>query len=207
MRRQASFQAARIPGRRSTGIELKFLDLASATYACDTTGTVTALNLVAQGDDDNNRIGRQIYCKSIRVIGHFIPQSATATASTLARVMLVWDSQPNGALATITQILNASTSLTHTNLDNRERFTILRDTFTPLGSFSNTASQAVSGAPTVACINEYIKLGGQKVTYSNTTGVIGSVATGALLMVTISDLASGTGYNFNATTRLRFTDQ
>jgi len=188
--------------------ELKFNDTVSATYNCDTTGSVTALNLLAVGSGATDRDGRQITCKSVAVQGLLAPIDG-ATNACYCRVMLVWDSQCNGgAIATITQILNAATSLTNTNLDNRERFTILRDFKYAMGSTSNTATQAVSNSPNTTNIDWFVPLKGMVTTYnSGTTAAITSIATGALLLVTIGNQATTDCGAFIATTRLRFYDK
>jgi hypothetical protein len=185
--------------------ELKFVDVASAAYACDTTGSVTALNLVAQGDDVTNRQGRQITLKSCRVLGKI--SGGITTTPVYCRVMLVWDSQPNsGAIATIAQIMAASTSISNPLLDNRERFTILRDWKMTLGGLSTTATQSFAMSPSNAELDWYVPLKGIKTTYSGTTATIGVVATGALLLVTLGDLAAGSGGVAQLVSRVRFID-
>lgn len=186
--------------------ELKYVDLAGASYAGDTTGSVTALNLIAQGDDNTTREGRQCFMKSVHVQGVVRPVDAQCGAN-YSRMLLVWDSQPNsGSIATITQILTAATSLASTNLDNRERFTILRDCRYAVGGISDTATQAYTIAPGMHMINEFVNLKMQKTTFSGTTATIGSIATGALLLVTIGNLAAGLGSSFDLTSRVRFYD-
>lgn len=188
--------------------ELKYTDIAQADYAADTTGNVTALNLTAVGDDNTSRDGRQICNRSIHIQGMVLPGSTTATSANLSRIILVWDSQPNsGTIALITDILTASTSIAPTNLNNRERFTILRDLRFAQGSYNNTATQAVSNGNNTYGVNEFVTLKDIKTTYSGTTAAIGSVATGALLMVTIGSQPGALGGIVRVTTRLRFTDR
>jgi len=192
-------------GWNNRGGELKYTDLASATYACDTTGSVTALNLTAVGDDNTTRDGRQIVVTSAHIRG-FIAPVDDITNDNLSRWLLVWDKQPNsGTIAAITDILVASTATSSTNLNNRERFVILRDKQYAVGKTLNTATQAVSNCPNMYEVNEYVKINA-RTTYSGTTAAIGSVATGALLMVTIGTATAGTGGLLTACTRVRFTD-
>lgn len=194
-------------GWKNNNSELKYNDVAAALYVADTTGTVTALNLTAVGDDNTTRDGRQICNRSIHVQGILQPVD-TSTSASFTRLMLVWDNQPNsGAIATITNILTAATSIAGTNLDNRERFTILRDLRFAQGSISDVATQSFSNGDNTYCVNEFVNLKDVKTTYSGTTAVIGSVATGALLMVTIGNQAANLGGIFNLHTRLRFTDR
>jgi len=193
--------------RYSAKGELKVVDLASTTFACDTTGSVTCLNLTAQGDDLTNRIGRQITAVSVRILGILLP-SGVPTNPTFARIMLIWDSQSSGqAIPAITDILNASTSITSTNLNNRERFTVLRDHTIALGAVNNTATQTFAESPSVSQLDWFVKLKGLKTIYNATTGAsVAVITSGSLLLLTIGDQAAGDGVAFQATSRFRFTD-
>lgn len=186
--------------------ELKYKDIAnSASYVFDTTGTVTLLNGIATGDDNTDRDGRQVHNKSIQIQGGVRPVDGS-TGATFCRLMLVWDSQPNGSIATVTDILTASTSCANTNLNNRERFTILKDWKYQVGGIDTTATQTYAMSPTVATINWFIPLNGKKTTYGNTGATIASINTGALLMVSIGNVVPNGGALFEGTTRLRFYD-
>jgi len=185
--------------------ELKYVDQGAGTYAVDTTGTVTCLNLLAVGDDNTTRDGRQVTIKSVQLRGMLSPVDA-ATNDNLARVIFVWDNANNsGAIATIAQILTASTSTAFPLVDNANRFTILSDQSFAMGSFNNTATQAVAGSPSVQTISLYKKIN-QVTQYSGTTAAIGSIQNGALLMVTIGSQAAGLGSVLTANIRVRFTD-
>jgi len=188
-------------GRR----ELKYLDIASATYAADTTGTVTALNLLAVGDDNTSRDGRQVTIKSVQVRGYLEPQDAT-TVPTKCRILLVWDNAVNsGTIATVTDILTASTSVSFPKIDNSRRFTILVDHSFTAGGVSNVASQTYAQGQITEDIEIYKKL--NLITqYSGTTAAIGSIQNGALLMVTIGSNAAASASEALLATRIRFTD-
>lgn len=199
--RSARVKGPIVPSRT----ELKYIDLAGAGYAADTTGSVTALNLCAVGDDNVNRDGRQVTIKSLQVRGIVIPVDDTS-GPTLARIMFVWDNAANsGAIATIAQILTASASNAFPLVDNANRFTILRDMTFALGKASNTATQAFAPSPGAHTVDAYMKIN-QVTQYSGTTAVIGSIQNGALLMVTIGDQAPAAGAQFNIATRVRFVD-
>lgn len=194
-------------GWRNNNAELKYNDIAATVYACDSTGSVTALNLTAVGDDNTTRDGRQICNRSIHIRGLIRPQDDT-TVHSLARVMLVWDSQPNsGTIAAVTDILVTANGSSFTNLNNRERFTILRDAQFPMGKVDTTATQAIACSPTVHDLSWFVNLKDIKTTYSGTTAAIGSVATGALLLLTIGSAAAGAGADAVLSTRLRFSDR
>ena len=191
------------PIRRRTQ-ELKFVDLAVSNYACDTAGSVTALNLVAVGDDYNSRDGRQVTIKSVQLRGLILPQDQN-TLNTFARVMLVWDNAANGTLATIAQILTAATSNSFPLVDNAHRFTVLMDRSFAVGRNQDTATQAYSNSPNVHTLEFYRKMD-SVAQYSGTAANIASVQNGALLLVTIGNSGAGQGANFEAATRVRFTD-
>jgi len=191
-------------GWRNNGQELKGVDLVAANGAIDTTGTITCLNAVAVGDDINTRDGRQIDCHSVHVYGSVGPVATTSSAQ-YCRVMLVWDSQPNSAAApAITDILAAGTSYNPSNLNNRQRFTILRDFKETLGGISTVATQTFAMSPTCTEIDWFVPLKGLKTTYSGTTANVNVIATGSLLCVTIGSVAAGTGHTFIYTARFRF---
>jgi len=198
------------PGFGQSGVkgEKKVTDLASATYAMDTTGSVTALNLCAQGTDYTNRVGRITKPVSVQVRGYTAAQALTGgNNSSLLRAMLVWDSQPNGgALPAITDILTAAVGTAFNNLSNRDRFKIIRDEKIPVGEIVNTATQAFSNYLPQK-IDWWVPLGADYVTqYGGTGATIGDVQHGSLLLVTLGTSAAGVGHNLVANTRVRFTD-
>lgn len=192
-------------GPRTGKGELKYVDLAAAAYSCSTTASVTMLNGIAVGDDNNNRDGRQIYVETCQIIGKLAPEDSL-TSDTNCRIMLVWDAQPNGAaIAGITDILVAATTHSMTNLNNRERFTILRDLVLPVGRTDNTTTVAFAHSPTIHSVKWFTRIK-RKTTYNTTTAAITAITTGALLLVTVGDTAAGSGANFTAATRVRFRD-
>lgn len=125
-----SFRRNRVPrvkGAIANRQELKFVDTALSTIAADTTGFVQPLNLLAVGDDNTTRDGREVTIKSVAIQGMLTPVDAETNAN-YARVMLVWDNANNsGSIATIAQILASSSSIAFPLVDNNQRFTILSD--------------------------------------------------------------------------------
>lgn len=185
--------------------ELKYCDLAEANYACDTTGSVTALNLIAVGDDNTTRDGRQVTIKSVQLHGVIFPVDDT-TNNTKCRVMLVWDNAVNsGSIATISQIMTAVQGTAFPLIDNANRFTILIDRTFSMGKVSTTATQAIAVSPSVFEVEIYKKM--NTITqYSGTAATIGSIQNGALLLVTFGSSAAAAGGNLAASTRVRYVD-
>lgn len=185
--------------------ELKYVDTAAAAYAADTTGTVTALNLTAVGDDNTSRDGRQATMKSVQLHGILGPVDIT-TVQSKCRLLLVWDNAVNsGTIATVAQILTSANATSFPLVDNANRFTILVDRTYAVGGLDTTATQTYAMSPSVHDVEVYKRL--DVVTqYSGTTAAIGSIQNGALLMVTIGTAAPAAGGSFNLAARVRFTD-
>lgn len=177
------------------------VDTAEATYIADTTGTVTLLNGVATGTDFTNRIGRKVCWKSILIQGYISPETV-AQGPTLCRVMLVYDSQPNGALPAITDVLLTSSATAPMQLNNRDRFKILWDKRIVLGLVSNVATTSVADR-TVAEVRKYKKINLDTI-YDGTTNAIADVQSGSIFMLTVG--ATANGGLLAVTIRCRFVD-
>lgn len=212
-RRYSPYRGSIPPAIRSMGYwgtagagkpEMKFLDTA-ISQACDTTGAVTPLNLVAQGDDFNQRDGRTITIKKIMIRGIMNPQDSIV-ANTLCRVMVFNDMQANGTTPAITDVLTAASSNTFQNLNNRYRFKILKDDqFVMAGTDQSTATLTFASSPQVRNVKIMI-LCNIRTCFSATTGVIGSVVTGVIQLLTVGNQAAGAGYSITGTARIRFID-
>lgn len=189
---------------RSGKPEKKVVDLGAASFAMDTTGSLTLLNGVAAGTDFTDRIGRKTKLSYVYVRGIVNAQDASS-GPTLGRLLLVYDKQPAGALPAITDILTAATSVSQVNLNGRDRFVILADKQYAVGIISNTATQSFAGSPTVHPVKIYRNLGLETI-YDGTTNAIADISSGALYLVTIGNQAAAAGATFNGTTRVRFTD-
>lgn len=196
-------------GMRGNKGEKKVIETTQASYAVSGTGTVTLLNGVAVGTDYTDRVGRLAKMESVQLRG-IVRTVDNNTNESLGRILLVWDSQPNGAaIATIADILSAATACSFNNLTNRDRFKILRDHHIYLPKISDTATQsfATGSAGNGCLVNDYVRLGEGYVTqFGGTTAAIGSIQHGALLLVTIGSEAAADGGSFVAAARVRFTD-
>lgn len=191
--------------RQALKVELKYVDVSATAAGLNTTGVVQCINLSAEGDDNTNRDGRQTQNVSVAIRGLIRPEDNTTPAPTLVRVMIVWDRQPNGVLAPLNQILQNATALSFNNLDNKRRFKIIRDYQFALGGMDTTATSSFAQSPTVHSLNDYITLPADMDSYWNTnTGVIGSLNTGALLLVQVGTGAAGAGGTFEGFTRVRW---
>jgi len=222
-----------IIGSSFTAVEVKFFDFGIANNtsiaACHEMPGATQLdpfsvnppqfqcvNMIAAGDDDNQRTGKRINLKNIRIRGEFsIPTSNTTAPSTRCRAVLVYDKSNNEQAAqsgpllrdifalssTVGSATNVS-SLSNTLVSSRSRFTILRDENITLGPWVAPSF----GAPTVHSWDWYISLKGLQSQYSSTSA--GIPYNGGLYMIVLGDEPSAANGNFACTysSRIRFSD-
>jgi len=83
---------------------------------------------IAEGTSDSQRIGQKIMLRSIELeMNVTIANFGGANLPTFLDVFIVWDRQPNQALAAATSIFaSATTNLTFLNTSNTERFKVVR---------------------------------------------------------------------------------
>lgn len=181
--------------------ELKTIEVNDSTVAANTTGTIVLINGVIQGTDYNQRVGRIFLMKSIYLRAKFTNDSATVSPLTF-RAMIVLDSQTNGALPAITDILNAVTTTSTNNLNNRDRFKVLMDK-----TFSPTPSARTVAITEQEVFKKWYKKCSYEVVNGGTAATVGSIQTGGLYVIFLTDVAAGTGDGVvTYSTRVRFID-
>jgi len=182
--------------------ETGFVDLAPATYVCDTTGSITLICTVPQGASVNQRVGKKIMWKSIQVRGG-VSVNTTATLNDVS-IIFVYDRRPTGALPAITDVLVTADANAFNNDANSGRFKILRRIDMVLTGNSTTPA---TGNETKD-VTEYITMKGLPSVFKAAgTGAIGDIEEGALYMITVgSKVAGTTAAAFSAGIRTRFVD-
>lgn len=201
-----------------SAVEKKVNDLNTATYQCNTTGSITLLANPVLGSDFNNRIGRKVVLKSVYVRGQLkmdwagaggLPATAGIPAQ-MARFILVCDSQPNGAAPAITDILVEATAESQLNLNNRDRFRIYCDktfVFDPVINVQTATQAQLCFNRTIYQLKKYKKLDQEMIFNATNGGTIADVTSGALYMVWIGTVASGIAdTNAVVSTRVRYVD-
>lgn len=214
---------------RGTGAtELKCVDTqGSVTSPFNTIGLVTlVLNPPVEGASFYNRIGRRIRMKSLHINGWIQPSGGNAAAvpPQYARILVLYDRQANGALpagSDILQAYNAAGGTSNTfidglNMNNRDRFTILRDrkvVLPALGVMGATATSQTNLDPDPNLkkslnYQEFIKLKGLETHFKASAGGVGDISTGALLMMTITyqDANATAAWQLQYGARLKFYD-
>lgn len=196
-------------------------------------GTVNSLTYPIEGSSFYNRIGRRTRGVSLELHGIIEPTltNTAATKAQYARIIIVYDRQSNGATPAVSDILldyfvggqTSTTSQSGLNMDNRDRFMILRDRkvlLPPLGISGVAPTTTATGLYTINSdvkessfnYSEYIKLNGLETQYKSSTpsseSNIGDVATGGYLVVVIQEqiLTTQVAWQLSFQTRLKFLD-
>lgn len=187
--------------------EVHTLDINNWVLAFNTDATdnnVYLVNDIAQGTASDERVGRQCLLKSLQFHG-FCYNNSTSSTNKCA-IMVIWDTKPRATKPTMQDLLNVVSANGFPNVNNLERFTVLkRIDFYLMGQpGSATAITTLS----YKAIDFFLDLKGRKVVYGPAgTGTIGDIEEGALYIATVGVNIAGTtaaGINFGA--RLRFWD-
>jgi len=174
--------------------EFKVIDSVGST-AVSTTGTLTLLNGLAEGDSATTRDGRQVLFKSLQL---YVRGTMNGSATnTTCRVIIFLDKQPNETAPTMAALLATTVAGgvdAFRNLDNRKRFVILHD------------SRMVLSTDFPERVHEHYKKMSLVSQYdSGNAGTIADITSNSLYMLQVSDEATNTPTQiFNV--RLRFID-
>lgn len=174
----------------SPGCPTRFFDVGSATYACDTTGSVTLLNGISVGDGLVNTTAAKCWMKGLTIRGNF--SSVAATTITSATIVIVYDAMPRGALPTIADMFVDAAGVVSSNLMQDFLF---RDRF----SFLYRKTVALSGNITAPATGAEIRRVDTTIRFNKVlsfplaaTASIANIDKGALYLVTFGDVAAGT---------------
>lgn len=192
--------------RKSLDIEKKYFDTA-INFTYDATGEVPAtgqLVLIPQGVTESTRVGRKCTIKSIqlRLTNTYVPGADTLGCTT-AFLMLVLDKQANGAAAAATDVLT-STDFRQAmiNLDNSERFVILKRFDMVLQAGAGVATAFGRDQKQI----EYYKKCNIPIEYSSTAGAITEIKSNNLFFLAGTDQTTDDTVGCIGTVRVRFTD-
>lgn len=182
--------------------ELKWLDTVITAPA---QGQITPINNVPLGDDSTTRDGRKIIIKSIQ-LRYGLYGSSGGTGYVSPRVVVVYDTNPNGTLPVFGDIFTDATGTAYQNLNNRERFKIIYDfAFGQKKGSDNFVT--TSATNTNAAFNDvlYRKCDLTTIYKDSGSGTIAGTATGGLYVYFLFGAgATTTGSTCNC--RIRFAD-
>lgn len=176
-------------------------------FSVSTTAFLAALNLVAVGANEHNRVGRRIEMQYVKITAALTPYGGAHDFPQVDyyRISIVYDRQPNGALPAYADIFqsvdNAGTTTTNAfsevNVDNKYRFVILStDKYNVQPADGNAH---VWGAPTSGGnyplagdmtqslkYEKFLPLKGLITQFQGDSAAIASIATGSLLITAIA---------------------
>lgn len=172
-----------------------------------------SLNAIAQGDGNSNRDGRRVIMHSVHIRGriHFANVNVTSPGSPMCRLMLVLDTQTNGAQLSADNVLaNPATTLetlAFRNLQYSQRFRVLWDRMyklEPKGlAFINAANQYTTLASAKFTINKKLAL---VTNYSGTAATINNITDNSLHIICYADDLLSSAGSLAYYSRVRFTD-
>jgi len=217
-----AFSTSSLRSGAATDSEIKAVDVSGTAlgfYPGSGPPSGILLNGVTQGSGFYERVGARINMQSLRFRLNIAPVSSVA-ADTL-RVLLVYDRQTNGSTpswSSVMQNRDSTGAATNTvyawpNLDNRDRFHIVRDYLFHAPSVTVAAGIVTTAGPstvdnTKILIDDYIPLSGLVTHYKATSSppVVGDTSTGGLFLYVCSDVSSNI-YRGTLSSRLRYSDR
>lgn len=177
--------------KTASGPELKYSDLTVNANPTNN-GTVALINVVAQGSDNTDRIGRKITFKSIEY--DYVYQNDSAALGTVAawpdnaacaKIAVVYDKQPNGALPAWSDIFTNTGSVMAPfglkNINNIDRFDILMTDRVVIDNASALAQR----------VHRYLPVN-LECRYDGTTSGIADITSGSLLFCYADDNTNNT---------------
>lgn len=187
--------------------EYKFCDTAFNGSSVSGTGVTALVESIAQGSDYTDRIGRKVTIKAVQYSVVYDASPAYQAAGVpnygpfrQGRFMVVWDKQPNSALAGSGDILettgNASAPMSAKDVSNIDRFTILADEVFTCGH----------AGPVALGAERYIRCD-LETRFDGTGNTIADISSGAMLVLYLDNNNSGSLIStLTGRVRLYFTD-
>lgn len=196
--------------------ELKNSEINAATYNVGSDGHFILLHVPNLGSDYTQRNGRKTLVRSCYIRGAIatnasgVPSNDVAADSSTGRMILFIDKQPNGVVPLVTELLTTQNVHSHLNLNNRDRFVILKDKIWTFGQVYNkeAAGQASTGGNQIYPVKTYKKMRMECIFNSANAGSIGDINTNALYLFFIGSKENGTdeAATFFGSIRCRFED-
>lgn len=107
-------------------VEKHYLDTGVST-TIDTSGSITLLSGIAQGDDVNSRQGNSVLGKTLYSRVVLLRNAANTTAMNSVRIMVIRDLNNVGSAPTVTDVLASATVHSPLNVDHTARYQVILD--------------------------------------------------------------------------------
>ncbi len=179
--------------RRFINTEIHYLDTVQSAVNVSTTTTFVLLNGMALGDTSITRTGQSIKMDGLDFRWYLTGNLTAVQVAT--RLLVVLDKQPNGAIFSVTALLNAATVVSPYTVGGQNRFVVIYDETIALST----------GGPLNAssCVRLPVN---QHVTYNTgTAGDITDINTNSLYLLMLSDQSTNVSI-ITAYLRLWFID-
>lgn len=190
---------------KQSPIEKKYIDTTFTAQSVDNAGTITLLNGTQHGTSNQQRIGEKISIKNIEISG-VLGTNGTNVYSAYAKIMLVYDKQPNASTFSLSNLINTIGGVylpwSTRNSTYASRFVVLKNFYVNLTLQGSTSVNA----PTEKGIRCYKKCNVPVQYNGGNVGDITDISTGALYAVFMSDRSSTYAPYFSGSIRLRFSD-
>lgn len=174
--------------------ETKYIDLQPISGVVTTTSSQAPVTAVAQGLTDITRIGNSLLCKYL-MCRYLLTVNATATRNTVRLIVFIDKNNAQGTAPTAADLLQGGVILGPINVNNTDRFAILKDEMFDL----YTSGQAqVSG-------KWYFNLNRLHIKFDGTDAAQASLAENHIYVMAISVDASN-GPTVIVTSRVGFYD-
>lgn len=177
-------------------VEFKNHDVVNNSFTnVSTTGSITALNYVAQGDGEETRDGKMFRMKSLELRYQLSMDTLEEQQTTGIRVIVFLDTDPTGSGPSLSTLLDQTVNpmISPRNLDSRSRYVILLDRIHQLNPNGQES----------LCRKFYKKLD-LKVLFSGATATDATIKKNGLYILFVSDQTNQAKQTFNA--RIRYID-
>jgi len=166
------------PPRRQ---EIKAIDYSYTASAITSTGGVLLLNGMSLGDGTNEREGKAVQSMFVKLSMDAYNNDVVVGEG--YRIFLVWDKQPNGIIATWSDIFVSANVNTIQRQDTKQRYTVLK---TWKGAVSNNNNSGLAVAVTPYNLYDATIPIKKMSMYTGTGSSIASLQQGALYLCAIS---------------------
>ena len=183
--------------RALLNVEFKRNDIVTSfNVGAHGTGTVSCLNLIAQGDTDITRNGDNVRAKSLSVKGRVFSEIAT---NCYIRILIIQDKDNRGEVPTWSDVMTTDDCWGFRNLDNTGRFKVLYDKVIMTSANTTLDGSNERRFKFNTKLDEVIK-------YTGTTAATGDLGNNALFIMFMPHEVYATYQGVEFDSRLRYID-